>query len=79
MQFIRDLIDERQLCAIIVTHDLNHALRYSDQLAVLNHGTIVSSGPPSILTEELIQQVYEVSARVRQEDNKPFIVPLKAI
>lgn len=79
MQLIRDLVDEKRLCAVIVTHDLNLALRFSDQLAVLHAGTIAISGGPDLLTEEVIRQVYEVRAHVRQEEAKPFVVPLNAI
>lgn len=79
MQLIRDLVNERQLCAVITTHDLNLAVRFSDRLAVLKSGRLLVSGPPDILTEQVIRDVYEVRARVREEENKPFVVPLQAI
>lgn len=79
MQLIRDLVDEKQISAMMITHDLNLALRFSDQLAMLDKGHLVAEGGPDILTEELIRQVYEVNARIRQEGNKPFMVPIASL
>lgn len=79
MQFIRKLTETDNLCAVITTHDLNLALRFSDKLAVLKDGGIVAAGKPDILTENVIRQVYEVKANVRWEGDKPFVVPLQAV
>jgi iron complex transport system ATP-binding protein len=79
MQFIRDLIDEKQLCAVITTHDLNLALQFSDRLAVLKDGTIVKEGGIHILTEEVILQVYGVEAHLHHHREKPFMIPLKGV
>ncbi|MDR2485793.1 MAG: ABC transporter ATP-binding protein [Treponema sp.] len=77
MQFIRDLVDEKRLCAVITTHDLNLALQFSDRLAVLKGGAIVTEGDIHILTEEVILQVYEVEAHLHYHQEKPFMIPLK--
>jgi iron complex transport system ATP-binding protein len=79
MQFIRDLIDEKQICALITTHDLNIALRLSDRLAVLKDGGIVTMGGTGILTEEVILRVYGVEACIQHYGEKPFMIPLKAV
>lgn len=79
MQLIRELVDEQALTAVITTHDLNLALRFSDRLAVLKDGRLVAEGEPSVLTSELIRDVYEVRATVREEEGAPFIVPYEAV
>ncbi|WP_148257228.1 ABC transporter ATP-binding protein [Treponema primitia] len=79
MQFIRDLIDEKHICALITTHDLNMAMQFSDRLAILKDGGIVSMGNTGILTEEVILQVYGVEAHLQQYMEKPFMIPLKAV
>lgn len=79
MQFIRELVDEKKICAIITTHDLNLALMFSDQLAVLKDGRIFAAGAPSILTEDVVREVYEVQSHIHTQDNKAFVVPLKAM
>jgi iron complex transport system ATP-binding protein len=80
MQFIRELIDEKQICAMVTTHDLNLALMYSDRIAVLKNGKIVAEGNTGILTEEVILDVYGVQASLHYEQmENPFMVPLRAV
>ena len=59
----------RRLCAnilaIVVTHDLNMARKYSDRVLVLNQGRLVADGDPrSVLTPELLYEVFSVRAQV---------------
>ncbi|MHB9292544.1 iron complex transport system ATP-binding protein [Hollandina sp. SP2] len=79
MQFIRDLIDEKQICALITTHDLNLAMQFSDRLVVLKDGTIAAEGSPAILSEGLILQVYGVEASLQHYQDQPFMIPLRAV
>lgn len=79
MQEIRDLVDDRKICAIITTHDLNYALQYSDKIAVLKDGSIIFYGSPQKVTGDLIGMVYGVEAYIRQEAGRPYIVPVKAL
>ncbi len=48
---------------VAVLHDLNQALRYSDQCVVLQSGQVVASGKTAeVLTPGLIRQVWDVRA-----------------
>jgi iron complex transport system ATP-binding protein len=77
MGFIRELIDEKRLCAVITTHDLNHALQFADQIAVLKDGKIAALGSPNVLTGQVIREVYDVEAAFYQHDEKPFMIPVR--
>jgi iron complex transport system ATP-binding protein len=79
MDFIRELIDEKQLCAVITTHDLNNALQFADRIAVLKDEKIFAFGSPSVLTEEVVRDVYDVKAAFYRHDEKPFMVPIRAV
>lgn len=79
MGFIRNLIDEKQLCAVITTHDLNLALQFADKLAVLKDGKIHASGSPSVLSKEIVLDVYGVEAAFFNNGDKPFMLPLRAV
>ena len=79
MEFIRSMVNDKGLCAIITTHDLNLALRFSDSLAVLKDGGIIVSGNTDVLTEDVILQVYGVEAYLHQHMERPFMIPLKAV
>jgi iron complex transport system ATP-binding protein len=80
MQIIRSVVDQKGIGGLMAIHDLNLAARYCDRLLVLHHGRIAGQGTPSaILSEELIRDVYGVSARVGREDGYPLIVPLEPV
>lgn len=55
-------------------HDLNLAAAYCDEVLVLAGGRMVASGAPSeVLTEDLIESVYRVRARVVHDSDGLFI------
>ncbi|MGV0851214.1 ABC transporter ATP-binding protein [Mycolicibacterium phlei] len=50
---------------VAVLHDLNLAAAYCDRICVLDAGAVVAVGEPAqVLTERLIAEVYQVTARV---------------
>ena len=65
---------------VMVLHDLNLAVRYSDYLVVMKEGQVIASGAPAdIITAELLQQAFDLRARVIEdpETGDPLIVPLR--
>ncbi|GAB3619735.1 ABC transporter ATP-binding protein [Glutamicibacter endophyticus] len=57
------LVGQLGLTTVIVLHDLNLAARYCTKLVMLQRGRVVASGTPdTVLTSELIREVYEVNA-----------------
>lgn len=66
---------------VIVLHDLNQAARYASHLIVMKDGDVVTAGPPSeIITEELIEEVYDLRCRVvpDPETGAPMVIPRAA-
>lgn len=62
---IMDLSKKLGVTVVAALHDLNIAATYCDYLYVLKEGSVVSDGNPrDILTEKLIQEVYEVNAKI---------------
>jgi len=55
------------VAVLAALHDLNHALRYADQVVVMAGGRVVAAGAPGdVLTGALVSSVYNVAAeRVR--------------
>ncbi|RJS80265.1 ABC transporter ATP-binding protein, partial [Methanophagales archaeon] len=80
MEIITSIVREKKISAIMAIHDLNLASRYADRVVMLNGGTIIDAGnPSSVLTPENIKQVYGVEAVVRNESERPFIVPIRPV
>ncbi|HEY0248769.1 MAG TPA: ATP-binding cassette domain-containing protein [Gryllotalpicola sp.] len=66
----------------VVLHDLNHAARFCDRLAVLAEGRVCAVGDPArILTADLLAQVYGIDALVRYDPavDAPQITPLHLV
>ncbi len=63
MQLLRRLNRELGLTVVMVLHELNHAIQYTDYTAVIRQGRLAASGSPGeIITPGLLQQVFSVKA-----------------
>ncbi|MDX8035654.1 ABC transporter ATP-binding protein [Lentzea sp. BCCO 10_0856] len=77
-----DLVDDLHEggCTIVmVLHDLNLAVRYSDNLIVMKSGSIVAQGHPSeVITSELLLDTFGLQAKVIDDpvSERPLIVPI---
>ncbi len=78
MNLVKKLSLEMDISIIIILHDLNYAFQYSDNLILLDNGKIVGSGiPDSVLTEKVIQEVYQVKVNIieTKPGGKKFMIP----
>jgi iron complex transport system ATP-binding protein len=61
---------------IVVTHDLGLAARFADHVMVLSAGRLVSQGAPSdALSEQVMHDVFRISAFRAQHQGEAVIVP----
>lgn len=64
LDLVRKWARERGVGVLAVLHDLNLALRYADQVCVLDRGRLVSSGPPQrVLLPSLVASVWGVGVQ----------------
>lgn len=64
MELVRDLHRDLDITVVMVLHDLNHALRYSQRIIALKDGAIFADGPVDhVLTEENFTCLYNVKAK----------------
>ncbi len=67
LELIKELNIEEKLTIICVLHDINQALRYSDNVIVMKDGEIVVSGcPKKCITKEIIHDVYDVKCTIEK-------------
>lgn len=65
MQIVRRVSRERRMTVVMVLHDINHALQYADELAVIRAGRLFAHGAPKdILTVGLLGEVFGVRADI---------------
>lgn len=74
MRIMKRIIKQKNACLVVALHDINLALRYSDRVIVLKDGKIYDQGSPeSVITEKMIRDVYDVKAKIIDEDGHPYI------
>ena len=62
-------------CVVIVLHDLNQAMRLADEVWLLKDGELVAQGEAKeVMTEALINQVFNVSVRRIEDQGDHFFV-----
>lgn len=61
---------------IMVLHDLNHALLYSDRITVMKNGSVYSHGAPcEVVNAEMLREVFQVEACIEEVDkNGPLFI-----
>lgn len=81
MELIQRLNQAYGLTIVMVLHDINQALRYSDVIIAMKEGRILASGHPrEVLTSELIEEVYDVQVLIRRDPEAGlYIVPMQAV
>lgn len=75
LKLIRRLNKEFGMTIVMVLHDINQALYYSDEIVAMRDGQIAAKGKPDeIITSELINKVYGVNLDVEIHNDKPFVI-----
>ncbi len=65
LQRLRRLAEENRYTAIVVTHELNLAAEFADQVVLLHRGKCLRVGPPAaVYSRELLEQVFEAPLEV---------------
>ncbi|MCG8568773.1 MAG: ABC transporter ATP-binding protein [Spirochaetes bacterium] len=79
METIRMLNEKSQITILLVLHDLNLALNYSDYVVLLNGGKIVDDGTAEeVIQPDNIKKVYQIDSilTTNPRTGKPFLIPL---
>ncbi|MDO9536809.1 MAG: ABC transporter ATP-binding protein [Thermoplasmata archaeon] len=82
IELIKRLARKNRLIAVLVSHDLNLANRYSDRLILLRSGRIFSIGKPEdVVTKENIREVYNIEVDIdhNKKTNSLNVVPISSM
>ena len=75
MNILKDLADTGH-GVLLVLHDLNFAQSYCDELILIDKGKIISSGKPQdVLSDENLQNAYNIKVTRLEQDGKSYIIP----
>ncbi|SFE98469.1 iron complex transport system ATP-binding protein [Paenibacillus algorifonticola] len=78
LELVKALNREHGMTIVMVLHDINQAIRYSDRIVVMKAGEIVASGTPeAVITKEIVKETYQVNVLLKQEsDTGLYVVPI---
>ncbi len=75
LQLVRKLNREFGMTIIMVLHDINQAIGYSDCIIGLKKGKVLAAGmPEKVITKETIQQLYGIEMEVLQMAGRTFVM-----
>lgn len=63
---------------IMILHDINLAVQYADNIIIMKSGKIIDHGDPKkIITQDMINEVFEINAKIINNGDDIFCFPLK--
>lgn len=78
LEMIRKLNREFGLTIIMVLHDINHAVYYSDRVIGLKDGKILVEGTPlEVISPECLEAIYGIRLEVQQWNNRKFVMTIR--
>ncbi|MDX3774560.1 ABC transporter ATP-binding protein [Chromatiaceae bacterium AAb-1] len=75
MKQIRRAADELQRTVVLVIHDINFAAAYSDRILAMKNGQLIFDGSPqTIMTPQVLEQVFNLPVQIEQINGQPVAV-----
>ena len=74
MQEARRLAKEKHISILSSLHDLNQALYFGDRFFFMKDGIIKYAGGKEIFTEEIIEDIFDISVKITEIDNQKIIL-----
>jgi iron complex transport system ATP-binding protein len=77
-ELVAELVRDRGLAGVLVSHHVNLVARFVDRVVVLARGGVVAAGPPAeALTGEVVERVFEWPVDVLDWRGTPQFVPIR--
>ena len=78
LELIKELKEEEGLTIVMVLHDINQALTYSDNIIVMKNGELIKSGEASaVISMNLLNDVYNIGGFLSTKKDNVYFVPMK--
>lgn len=78
LDILKNLNKKENRTIVMVIHDINHALKYADNIVAIKNGNILAKGhKDNVINEDLIKEVFGVSCKLIDSpiDNCKLCVP----
>lgn len=77
LELVTQLNQEQGCTIVMVLHDINQAIRFSDHLITMKDGSIVAEGSTEqVLTKEILEQVFDIDVEISIDprNSKPMLM-----
>lgn len=75
LELVKKLNDEFGMTIVMVLHDINQAIYFSDNIIGLQNGCITVEGSPDeVITTESLKELYGISLEVTQVEGQKFVL-----
>lgn len=64
---------ERRLITLIVLHDIQHAIHYTNSLLMMKQGVLLHHSPTQALNEAMLKVLFDVDARLHVSQGHTFV------
>ncbi|PYE49971.1 iron complex transport system ATP-binding protein [Deinococcus yavapaiensis KR-236] len=78
LHLVRRLNEQQGKTIVMVLHDLNQAVRYSDEVVAVLDGRVYAQGDPSdVMTKDLLRDVFGLEAHLLADPDtgRPHVIP----
>ncbi len=79
MQTVRAIAREKSICAVVILHDLNLAIRYCGRFLFLRDAKVYAYGGREVMTSENIEEVYRMHVHIEEYMGIPVVIPFPDI
>jgi iron complex transport system ATP-binding protein len=75
IRLLKELSVKKGITVIMISHDLNLASKYSDNVVMMSEGSIFAVGKPEeVINYENIKKVYGVESEIIVRDGRPLMI-----
>ncbi len=78
LRMVKRICNERGLSVVMSLHDPNHALTFSDKVALIANGRLLAMGTPlDVITPQSIMKAYGIATKMISHDTGNILVPME--
>lgn len=77
LEIVRELNRQLGLTVVMVLHDINHAIRFSDSLCAMKEGRLLKKGSSKeMLDSKMLREIYQIEGRFYFDEKNecPFVI-----
>lgn len=74
LRLLKEINQKYKITIIMVLHDINQAIQYSDNIIAIKKGRIIVEGKANkVITREVIREIYGIDSKMTQLSKQPYV------